>query len=479
MNTPGSEAPSSKGIYSRYWDDFISTWHDRPALRASGHQWPGDEWGSPTEWEYLFQKVFVPAGVEQWRQAIEIGPGSGKYTLKVLGASPAVVRAYDVSAAYLDVCRVRCQEVIDEGRLSLHLLDPNRPDQMLAEADEIGWRRTVDAVYSIAAMVHVDLQYLTAYLLNAALVLKPEGKLLLTLADATSPKGFTQLMKDIRWAYPAQGKPAGSPKFEWLSPDLIRHVLTRLGFIVNWIENFQRDIVLVATLAHVRAPELMREHLAPDTELQRNISEELKWDPSTSAACIAVSVQSGIVTLGGHVTSYAEKCAVESAAKRVHGLKVLTSQIDVRLPASDQRTDADIGNSCVSALKSGSPVPSDKIRVTANKGLITLEGEVEWQFQKDACERAILYVAGVTGLSNLITVKPQVSPTELRDKIEAAIMRNDDLRTANRLAVEAEEGKVTLRGTVDSWAKKEAAARTAWAAPGVHTVEDLIAVEPL
>jgi osmotically-inducible protein OsmY len=477
MSTPETEN-SSRGIYSKYWDDFISNWHDRPALRASGHQWPGDEWGSPREWEYLFKKMFVPAGVEQWKQAIEIGPGSGKYTLKVLGASPAVVRAYDVSAAYLDVCGTRCRELVDEGRLSLHLLDPKRPDQMVAEAEQAGWLRSVDAVYSIAAMVHVDLQYLTAYLLNAALVLKPEGKLLLTLADATSPGGFAQLVRDIRWAYPAQGNPSGSQKFEWVSPDLIRYVLTRLGFLVNWIENYQRDIFLVATLAHVRVPQTLREHLAPDTDLHRNVSDELKWDPSVNAAKLAVSVQSGFVTLRGHVDSYAEKCAAEWAAKRVHGLKALTMQVEVRLPQSSQRTDEDIRAACESVLKSGSPVPPDKVRVMVNKGEVTLEGEVEWQFQKAACERALLYVTGVKGVSNLITVKPQVSPTDLRNKIEDAFIRIDELRTAARISVEAQDGKVILRGSAGSWAKKEAALRAAWAAPGVHTIEDLVTVEP-
>src|SRR5580704_12452449 len=115
MSTGQSE-PSPKGIYGKFWDHFVSTWPGRLPVRGSEHQWPGDEWGTPEEWEFLFQNMFVPAGVEQWRRVIEIGPGSGKYTLKVLSASQAVVRAYDVSPAYLDVCRSRCRQVVDEGR---------------------------------------------------------------------------------------------------------------------------------------------------------------------------------------------------------------------------------------------------------------------------------------------------------------------------------------------------------------------------
>jgi osmotically-inducible protein OsmY len=477
--TMSTEETSPKGIYSKYWDNFVSTWSDRPAIRANEYQWPGDEWGNPEEWDFLFQKMFVPAGVEQWQRAIEIGPGSGKYTLKVLGASPAVVRAYDMSAAYLDVCRSRCRQVVDEGRLSLHVLDINRPNQILADAQGVGWERSVDAVYSIAAMVHVDLQYLVAYLLNAALALKQGGKLLLTLADATSPKGFAQLMKDIRWAYPAQANPSGSAKFEWLSPDLIRHILTRLGFIVSWIENHERDIFLVATLADLKPSEALREHIAPDAELERNVLEELKWEPSVDAAHIGVSVKNGIVTLRGHVPSYAEKCRAERLAKRVHGLKTLANEVEVKLPFSSQRTDEEVATACVNALKSSNPVPSDKVRAIVNKGSVTLEGEVEWQFQKEAAERAVRDLTGVTGVSSLIAVKPQVSPTDVRREIEDAFKRNDELKLLRRMTIEVDGGKVTLRGTVFSWAQKEAAARVAWAAPGVHTVQNLITVEPM
>ena len=261
MDPKNAEDP--KSIYGAFWDDFVKTWPDRNERRGGTHTWPGDEWGNPQKWAEVFERLFVRAGVESWQRAVEIGPGSGKYTLKVLQVSAAQVRAYDVSTAYLEVCRTRCQAQIDERRLSLHPIDIKAPNQMLADMEAIGWRRQVDAVYSIAAMVHVDLQYVIVYMLNAALALKPGGKLLLTLADATSPFGFVQLLKDICWAYPAQANPRGSAKFEWLSPDLVRHVLDRLGFVVDWLNNDQRDILLVASLAKPELAAGLEQYILP------------------------------------------------------------------------------------------------------------------------------------------------------------------------------------------------------------------------
>ena len=164
-----------------------------------------------------------------------------------------------------------------------------------------------------------------------------------------------------------------------------------------------------------------------DSELQRDVLDELKWEPSVDAAHIGVSVKDGVVTLSGHVSSYAEKFAAEEAAKRVYGVAAVVNELEVKLPGSSQRTDEDIAAAAVSALKWNLLVPADKIKVTVSKGRVKLEGEVKWQFQKDAAALAVRFLSGVTGVSNLITVKPRVAPTELKAKIEDAFKRSAEL----------------------------------------------------
>jgi osmotically-inducible protein OsmY len=214
-----------------------------------------------------------------------------------------------------------------------------------------------------------------------------------------------------------------------------------------------------------------------DTELQQRVIDELAFEPSVNAAHIGVAVKNGIVTLTGHVTSYAEKYAAENAAKRVQGVRAVVNELEVKLPGSSERTDEDIAEAAVAALKANTLVPDDKIKLTVENGWVTLEGEVEWHYQKTAAEDAVRNITGVRGVTNLITVKPNVTPSEIKRKIEDAFKRTAELDASN-IQVEVDGGKVVLRGKVRSWAEREAAEREAWSAPGVWSVENYIAVEP-
>jgi osmotically-inducible protein OsmY len=176
-----------------------------------------------------------------------------------------------------------------------------------------------------------------------------------------------------------------------------------------------------------------------DVELQRAVLEELRWEPGVNAAHIGVAVKDGVVTLTGHVPSYAERYWAEKAAKRVHGVRAVANELDVKLPGSSKRTDEDIAAAAVNALRSNLSVPADKIKVIVSSGWVTLEGEVEWQYQRDAAERAVRYLPGVTGVSNLITVRFRVPPPEFRAKIEDALKRS---ATPDARHVEARGGRL-------------------------------------
>jgi osmotically-inducible protein OsmY len=214
-----------------------------------------------------------------------------------------------------------------------------------------------------------------------------------------------------------------------------------------------------------------------DNEIERDVRDELKWDPDLDASDIAVSVKDGVVTLAGFTKSYTDRLEAEIAAKRVAGVRAVANDIEVRLPAIDQRPDPDIARDAVAALKAELPISHDRIKVVLKDGWVTLEGGVEWQYQKTTAESAVRRVKGVKGVTNVITVKPKVQPTELQRKILGAFRRNAEV-DANRITVEANGSEVILKGTVRSWIEREEAERVAWSAPGVTRVEDRIVVSP-
>jgi osmotically-inducible protein OsmY len=212
-----------------------------------------------------------------------------------------------------------------------------------------------------------------------------------------------------------------------------------------------------------------------DSDIRRDVEDELRWDPDIDATDIAVAVHNGVVALTGFVRSYSQRTQAERDAKRVAGVVGVANDIEVRLPVVDQRPDPDIVRDAVSALKSELPYSSENIKVIAKDGKITLEGTVEWNYARERAESAVKRIRGVKGVTNSITLKPKVAPYEVRRKIEDAFRRSAEI-DASRVTVEANGSEVILRGTVKSWAEREEAERAAWAAPGVTRVDNRVTI---
>lgn len=214
-----------------------------------------------------------------------------------------------------------------------------------------------------------------------------------------------------------------------------------------------------------------------DRDLQQHVQNSLDWDPSIDAADIGVSVTDGVVTLRGDVKTFFEKRAAERVATRVYGVKAVANDITVRLRDDHQRTDTELAQAAVTALKWNTRVPDDTITLSVSNGWITLQGQVDWEYQRAAAVKTVRDLVGVRGVTSSITLKPHVQVGDVKTKIEAALKRSAEV-DARRIDVSVADSRVTLSGHVHSWHERSEARQAAWAAPGVKEVVDHISVVP-
>jgi osmotically-inducible protein OsmY len=207
-----------------------------------------------------------------------------------------------------------------------------------------------------------------------------------------------------------------------------------------------------------------------DISIRQYVIDELNFEPRVEAAHIGVAVNNGIVTLSGHVGSYAEKVAAERAAKRVKGVLGIAQEIEVRYPSDKKSSDEEIAERAIKIIAWDVALPAGKVKVKVEKGVLTLTGEVEWNYQRAAAAEAVRKLSGVIGVVNDVTVRPRAEAGDIQRRIEEALKRNASV-DAHAIRVLVRGGKVTLEGRVHAWQERTAAANAAWSAPGVTTVE--------
>lgn len=211
-----------------------------------------------------------------------------------------------------------------------------------------------------------------------------------------------------------------------------------------------------------------------DSQIQQEVIDELKWEPKVNSTHIGVAVESGIVTLSGHVESYVEKLGAEAAAKKVEGVKAIAVELDVILPWSSQKSDTEIARAAMDALQWNAYRLSDLVNVKVENGFITLSGEVPWHFERDSAEYTVKYLAGVKGVFNKIRIRPLISMNEVKTDIERALKRRAH-EQAQEISVDINGNEVTLGGKVHNWKEKSLAIDAAWSVPGVARVIDKMA----